>query len=124
MADSGQINAIIARAGTMLLDDSRFGPRLSNCWLSESTWVEALTKSGHIDASLVSTDARKFNVAMSKSKLYGESMVRFDGTNQTGVFRVKYAWQYFYYFTEKHWQIEDPTPLSNTWKDRGPTRCG
>jgi hypothetical protein len=77
-----------------------------------------LTKSGHIDASLVSTDARKFNVAMSKSPLYGESMTRFDGTNPTGVFRVKYARQYFYYFTEKQRQVEYPTPLNNTWKDR------
>ena len=118
MADSGRINSIIARAVTVLLDDSRFGPRLSNCWLPASTWAEALAKSGHIDASLVSTDARKFNVAMSKSNLFGESMTRFDGTNQTGVFRVKYARQYFYYFTEKNRQIEYPFPLNNTWKDR------
>ena len=90
MADSGRINAIIARAVTVLLDDSRFGPRLSNCWLPASTWAEALAKSGHIDASLVSTDARKFNVAMSKSNFFGESMTRFDGTNQTGVFRVQH----------------------------------
>ena len=102
----------------MLLDDSRYGPRLSNCWLPASTWAEALTKSGHIDASLVSTDARKFNAAMSKSPIYGVSMTRFDGTNPTGVFRVKYARQYFYYFTEKQRQIEYPTPLNNSWKDR------
>ena len=118
MADSGRTNAIIARAVTVLLDDSRYQPRLSNCWLPASTWAEALTKSGHIDASLVSTDARKFNVAMSKSNSYGESMTRFDGTNQTGVFRVKYARQYFYYFTEKQRQVAYPAPLNNIWKDR------
>ena len=118
MADSGQINAVIARAVTVLLDDSRYGPRLSNCWLPASSWAEALAKSGHIDASLVNTDARKFNVATSKSPLYGELMTRFDGTNPTGVFRVKYARQYFYYFTEKQRQVEYPAPLNNTWKDR------
>ena len=67
MADSGRIHAIMARAVTVLLDDSRYGPRLSNFWLPASTWAEAFTKAGHIDASLVSTDARKFYVATSKS---------------------------------------------------------
>jgi hypothetical protein len=102
----------------VLLDDSRYGLRLSNCWLPASTWAEALTKSGHIDASLVNTDARKFIVAMSKSPLYGESMTRFDCTNPTGVFRVNNARQYFYYFTEKQRQVEYPTPLNSSWKDR------
>jgi hypothetical protein len=73
MADSGRTNAIIVSAVTVLLDDSRYGPRLSNCWLPVSTWAEALTKSGHIDASLVSTDAWKFNVAMSKSNQWHKS---------------------------------------------------
>jgi hypothetical protein len=100
MADSGRTNAFIARAVTVLLDDSRYGPRLSNCWLPASAWAATSTKSGHIDASLASTDARKFNVAMSKSNSYGELMTRFNGTNQTGLFRVKYARQYFYYFTD------------------------
>ena len=100
MANTGQINAIIARAVMHLFADSLYGPQLSNCWLPASTWVEALAKSGHIDTSLVSTGARKFNVAMSKSNLFGESMTHFDGTNQTGVFRVVYGCQYFYYFTK------------------------
>jgi hypothetical protein len=54
-----------------------------------------LSKSGHIDDSLIQIDARKFNVAMSRSGLYGELMTRFDGTNQTGVFRVIFSKQYF-----------------------------
>ncbi len=45
-------------------------------------------------------------------------MTRFDGTNPSGVFQMTYAWQYFYSFTEKQRQVEYPTPLNNTWKDR------
>jgi hypothetical protein len=90
MADIGGINAIISRAVQLLCVDSRYGPRLTNCWLSAATWVEALTQSGHIDGMLVIPNARKFNMAMSKSILFGESMTHFDGSNLTGCFRVTY----------------------------------
>jgi hypothetical protein len=44
---------------------------------------------------LVTVNARKFNTAMSKSILFGESMTHFDGTNQSGMFRVCYQEQFF-----------------------------
>ena len=120
MTDTGRINAIIASAVMFLRSDILYGPRLSNRWLPASTWAEALAKSGHIDASLVSgvLDDRKFNVAMSKSILFGGSMTRFDGTNQTGVFQVKYAKQYFYWITEESIQVPYPSPLNRKWKEQ------
>jgi hypothetical protein len=88
MPVSGGINSIIAKAVVLLHTDSLYRPRLSNCWLPAATWAKALVKSGHIDPAIVNIDARKFNTAMSKSILFGESMTHFDGTNQSGMFRL------------------------------------
>lgn len=80
----------------MLLDDSCTDQDCQTDVGSRHQATDALT--GHIDASLVSTDAQKFNVAfLSKSDILvcgDELMACFDGTtNQTGVFQVMYAWQ-------------------------------
>ena len=45
-------------------------------------------------------------------------MTRFDGSNATGVFRINYQHQYFYYFTEETRQVDYPSPLNGTWKER------
>ena len=116
MADQSGIDAIIARAVIVLLTDDIYGPRLSNCWLPAATFAQGMIRSGHIDASLV-VDAKKFNIVMSRSNLYGESMTRFDDSN-TGVFRVYYGRQYFYFFTDSKRQVQYPSPLSGTWKER------
>ena len=118
MAHSGGIIAILSRAVLLLHSDSLYGPRLSNRWLPAATWAELLVKSGHIDPTSVTVDARKFNTAMSKSILFGESMTHFDGTNQSGMFRVCYQKQFFYYFTEKKRQVNYPFPLDKAWKER------
>ena len=118
MADNGGINAIISQAVLLLCVDSRYGPRLTNCWLSAATWVDALVQSGHIESMLVIPNARKFNVAMSKSISFGESMMRFDGSNLTGCFRVTYRRQFFYYLTHKTRQVAYPSPLNSAWEQR------
>ena len=74
-------------------------------------------KSGHVDATLT-IDARKFNVAMSKSASFGDAMTRFDGSNHTGVFRICYGKQYFYYLTDSKRQAPYPNPLNSAWKER------
>jgi hypothetical protein len=45
-------------------------------------------------------------------------MSRFDGSNTTGVFRVRYCHQQFYYFTEETKQTLYPRPLKLAWKER------
>ncbi|KAI2509037.1 hypothetical protein MHU86_5413 [Fragilaria crotonensis] len=116
MSDKG-IHTVLFRAVMLLRADDTYGPRMSNCWLPAATWVEAIRKSGHIDGSLI-IDVRKFNTAMSKSSLFGELMTRFDGSNATGVFRINYQHQYFYYFTDETRQVAYPRPLNGTWKER------
>ena len=111
------INAIISRALEILRSDKIFGPRLSNTWLPAATFAEAIMKSGHVDATLT-IDARKFNVAMSKSASFGDTMTRFDGSNHTGVFRICYGKQYFYYLTDSKRQAPYPNPLNSAWKER------
>ena len=112
------INAIISRAVAVLHSDKIFGPRLSNAWLPAATFAEAIVKSGHVDESLTA-DPRKFNVAMSKSAAFEDVMTRFDGSNHTGVFRVCYGKQYYYYFTDPNRQAPYPSPLNGAWHDAG-----
>jgi hypothetical protein len=77
-----------------------YGPRMMNCWLPAETWDEALKKTGHIDPSLA-FDARKFNAAFAKSSSFGSLMSRFDGSNETGVFHVRFQHRQYYYFTQE-----------------------
>ncbi|KAI2492110.1 hypothetical protein MHU86_22446 [Fragilaria crotonensis] len=116
MADKG-IYTIITAAAMLIRFDATYGPRLINCWLPAETWVEALKKSGHIDATL-NIDTQKFNAAFAKSASFGSVMSRFDGSNTTGVFHVRYRHQQFYYFTEETKQILYPSPLNRAWKER------
>ena len=97
--------------------DAMYGSRLMNCWLPAETWVEALMKAGHIDPSLT-VNTRKFNAAFGKSTSFGSVMSRFDGSNQTGVFHVRYSHQQFYYFTEEGKQAVYPVPLNRAWKEK------
>jgi hypothetical protein len=115
MTDKG-FYTILVKAVTLVRDDPTYGPRLSNCWLPAATWVEALQKTGHIDASL-SIDVRKFNTAMSRAPLFGSVMTRFDGSNNSGVFRVSFQHQHFYFFTQETRQVKYPSPLNQAWKE-------
>ena len=106
MSDKAQY-AILTDAVAVIRSDVTYGPRFSNCWLPASTWVEAINKMNLIDAS-IAVDVRRFNTAMFKSHLFGESMNRFDGSNTTGVFRIKFAKALFYMFTEPPRQAQYP----------------
>ncbi len=66
----------------------------------------------------MSTDAQKFNTAMSKSNLFGELMTHFDCTNQCGLFRVNFQRQFYYYYAQKMRQVPYPMPLNNAWKEK------
>ncbi len=94
------INPIISRAVAILRSDKIFGPRLSkNTWRPVATFAEEIVGPGHVDDTLT-IGARIFNVAMSKSALFGDVMTRFDGSNRTGVFLICCGKQYCYYFTD------------------------
>ena len=95
MADEGRYTTILTDAVALIQSDITYWPRLSNCWLPASTWVEVLTKSNHIDASII-IDAKKFNAVISRSPLFGKAMHRFDGINTTGVVHIKFQERVFY----------------------------
>lgn len=79
---------LTSRAAMLLRADNAYGLQMSKFWQRVSTWVEAIRKSGHIDACII-IDTQNFNTAMLKSSLFGEiSMRGFDGSNLTGVFRI------------------------------------
>jgi hypothetical protein len=95
-----------------------FGPRLTNCWLTAATWVvEALIKTGIVDISLA-VDVRRFNYATTKSPVFGHFIERFDVTNLTGFFRIRYRHQCFYFLTEGGRQVEFPYPIDKAWLER------
>ncbi|KAI2502628.1 hypothetical protein MHU86_11822 [Fragilaria crotonensis] len=117
MADQG-IYTILTKAAILTRFDPTYGPRLMNCWLPAETWVEVIKRTGHIDASLT-IDARKFNAAFTKSSSFGAGvMSRFDGSNNTGVFHVRFQHRQYYYFTQEKRQVPYPNPLNQAWKVR------
>ena len=116
MADQG-IYTILTKAAMVSRFDPTYGPRLMNCWLPAETLVEVLKRTGHIDASLT-IDARKFNAAFAKSTSFGTVMSRFDGSNNTGAFHVRFQHCQYYYFTQENRQVPYPNPLNQAWKVR------
>ena len=112
-----RIQTILVKAVILIRADPVYGPRLTNCWLPATTWVEALYKTGHIDAAII-IDVRKFNTAMSRAALFGSVMSRFDGSNLSGVFRVSYQHQHFYFVTKETRQVMYPSPLNQSWKKK------
>ena len=75
------------RAVVVLFDDPvYYEPPLFQSWLPASTLIIGLLKCGRFVTSIVNIDAQRANSAMSKSNLYCDLMIQFDGTNQTGVF--------------------------------------
>ena len=97
--------------------DKRYGPRLMNSWLPAETWVEALQKIGNIDAGLTFNVAQ-FNSAFARSHEFGSAMSRFDGSNNTGIFRVSFQHRHYYYLTQATQQATYPSPLNRSWKER------
>ena len=90
-----------------------------NCWQPAKTWVEALLKLGHIDSSLNFT-VHKFNAAFARLGLFGSVMSRFDGSNkglgfdgsnESGMFRVSVQHRHYYYFTLEKSQVAYSCPL-------------
>ncbi|KAI2500839.1 hypothetical protein MHU86_13625 [Fragilaria crotonensis] len=116
MAEQG-IYTVLTKAAMLSRFDPTYGPRLMNCWLPAETLVEVHKRTGHIDASLT-IDARKFNAAFAKSSSFGTVMSRFDGSNNTGVFHVRFQHRQYYYFTQEKRQVPYPSPLNQAWKAR------
>ena len=116
MSDT-RIYTVVIKAVMLIRSDPTYGPRLLNCWLPAKTWVEALKKSGYIDAELTFT-TRQFNAAFAKSGSFGSVMSRFDGSNHTGMFRVSFQHQHYYFLTQETKQATYPSPLNQAWKKR------
>ena len=116
MADK-RIYSIVISAVTLIRSDNIYAPRLMNCWLPAETWVEALQKLGHIDAFLTFT-VRQFNAAFSRSSSFGSVMSRFDGSNESGMFRVTFQHRHYYYLTQEKKQVTYPSPLDRGWKEK------
>jgi hypothetical protein len=87
-------------------------PRLRNKWLPAETWFEAMKRFNVIDEELT-FNLRSFNIAMarSKSELNWLMIERFGGTHTTGVFRVTFQKQKYYYVTNQNAQVSHPNPL-------------
>ena len=109
--------AIISSAFTKIRVDQKLQPRLWNKWLPAETWAEALKTFNLVD-EILAFNVRSFNTAMvrSKSEFNGLLIERFDGSNTTGVFRVTFQKQKYYYVTNQNAQVSYPKPFDNKWK--------
>ena len=45
-------------------------------------------------------------------------MSRFDGSNKTGVFHVRFQHRQYYFFTQEKRQVSYPRPLNRAWKEK------
>ena len=65
-------------------------------------------------------DFKSFNAAMVRSKFdfKGHLMERFDGTNNSGIFRVTFQRKWYYFVTDPDTQAAYPSPLDTNWKER------
>ena len=97
--------SIITSAVMLICSDTVYAPRLMNCWLPAETWVDALKKLGHIDDSINFT-VLQFNAAFARSGSFGSVMTRFDGSNESGMFRVSFQHRHYYYLTLEKQQVE------------------
>ena len=61
---------------------------------------------------------RQFNVAFSKSSTNGSAMLKFDGSNSTGMFRVTFQHRHYYYSTQELKQVIHLSSLNRAWKER------
>lgn len=88
-----------------LRDDKIYRQRVWRIWLPAETWATVLTLPGLIDGSLCPLDATKFNAAMIWSKqLFDEpAMDRLDGTNQSGIFHVRFQMHLYYIAHRSIW---------------------
>ena len=82
-------------------------------WLPAETWAAVLTLSHLVEENLCSVDAQKFNAAIIRSKapLDGSSMDRFEGENNSGVFRGKFQNILYYMVSASFEQAEYLRPL-------------
>jgi len=93
-----------------------FGSRLQCQWLSADICVKAIHISTCLSQTLsIPLDAGNFNRAMSRSKMWGQAMHCYDGTNATGVWRVKYNLQYYYMSTDPGEQVVYPRNMGKAW---------
>ncbi len=72
---------------------------------------------GHIYEDLVFS-VRQFNAAFSKSITCESAMLRFDGSNATGMFRVTFQHRHYYYSTQELKQVIHLSSLNRAWKER------
>jgi len=86
-------------------------PRLRDKWIRGSAWVKALNALGYVNHTQ-EVKVGDFNRAMARSNKYGDLMVRFDGSNHSGIFKVVYRREQFYYVCTQAEQTPAYPPMS------------
>jgi len=107
---------LIREAYKNLPSNPFFGSRLWRQWISAHICIEAIDASSCLSQNLsIPLDIKNFNRAMSGSKVWGQAMHCYDGTNATGVWRVKYNLQYYYMSTDPGEQVVYPRNMGKAW---------
>ncbi len=78
--------------------------------------IEAIDTSSCLSQNLsIPLDIKNFNRAISGSKVWGQAMNCYDGTNAMGVWRVKYNLQYYYMNTDPGEQVVYQINIGKAW---------
>jgi len=104
---------LIRQAFQKLPTNPIFGERLFKQWHNAHIYVEAIKiSSQNLSEAL---DIKKFNRAMSVSEIWGYAMHCYDGTNNSGVWRLKYKGKFYYMITGCGEQVTYPSNIGNAW---------
>jgi len=104
---------LVRQAFQKLPTNAIFGKEIFKQWLSAHIYVKAIKISGYLSDDAL--DVKKINRAMSVSEIWDYTMHCYDGTNASGVWRVKYDNKYYYMITKPGEQVDYPSNIGKTW---------
>jgi hypothetical protein len=93
--------------------------RLTNTWVTDATIVKAINDIGVLPA--MDLDMAKLNKGLTNHPKIAGTMIRFDGSNDCGIYRCNYVGKYFYYLTStenKHVKCPPVATEKSLWVEK------
>jgi len=108
---------LIEKAISLTCEHPMFKERLMNKWITDSTLVRAINSVHVLDKQVVDLDTSRLNKSLTTNPKLKILMDRFDGVNNSGLYRVNYCGRFFYYLTSKgNNQVSyPPVTTENEW---------
>jgi hypothetical protein len=95
--------------------------RLTDQWVTDTTIVQAIKDIGIMKKLVSDFDTAKLNKGLTNHPKIAGTMIRFDGSNDCGIYRCNYVGRYFYYLTSPHNKTAKYPPVAtekSLWVDK------